>query len=75
MSNEYSMIVENQAKILANQAKLDELLTRQAMILKNQETIQESVAANQKKLDDILANQVMIIQNQQTILNRERPLG
>lgn len=70
MSNDYSIIIENQAKILANQAKLDEQLTRQAAILKNQETIQEQVNANQRKLDDILTNQALIIKNQQMILNK-----
>lgn len=71
MSNDYSIIIENQAKIMANQAKLEELLTRQATILQNQETIQEKVTANQKKLDDILANQSVIIKNQQTILSNQ----
>jgi len=71
MSNDYSIIIENQAKIMANQAKLEELLMRQATILQNQETIQEKVTSNQKKLDDILANQSMIIKNQQTILGNQ----
>jgi hypothetical protein len=71
MSNDYSIIIENQAKILANQAKLEELLTRQATIIKNQETIQEKVNTNQQKLDDILANQALIIKNQQMILNNQ----
>ena len=70
MSNDYSIIIENQAKIMANQAKLEELLTRQVTIIQNQETIQEKVTANQKKLDDILANQNVIIKNQQTLLSK-----
>jgi hypothetical protein len=70
MSNDYSIIIENQAKIMANQVKLEELLTRQTSILQNQATIQEKVTANQKKLDDILANQNVIIKNQQTLLSK-----
>ena len=48
--------------ILANQAKLDKVLSNQATLLANQETIQENQTAIQENQRQILANQARIME-------------
>ena len=64
------MILENQRTILANKAKLEQLLENQVTIQGNQ----QKILANQGKLDQVLENQITIQGNQQKIQSNQGKL-